>query len=104
MNGQHIPIPIPSAAAPSDGEALHVEDFGEMWVQYAPGSVTVGGLQIQGSIDGANFFDIGSAFSGATAGTLEVSPKKLTKLRCQKTVDLNAANAVLTLGFFSLND
>lgn len=104
MNGQHIPIPIPTASAPSDGEALRVEDFSDMWIQYHPGAVTVGTMQIQGSIDGENFFDIGSAFSGATPGTLEVTPKKLTSLRCRKTVDLNASDARLTLGFFVVSD
>lgn len=104
MKGESIGIPIPAAAAPSNGDPIRVEDFVDMWIQFNTGTATVGGLQVQGSIDGVNFFDVGSAFAAGTSGTLEVSPKKLHRLRLRKTVDFDQPDATLTLGAFNAND
>ncbi len=83
------------AGAPQD-----VRDLSAMWLQLATVSgAPTGTIQIEGTIDGEHYFNVGSALTAD--GTLEVSPPKLTRLRANVTVQIADGVWLLTLGAFN---
>jgi len=98
MRGETYSIAL--TVAGGVGAAQNVEDLTDMWLQLATvsGSPT-GTIQIEGSIDGEHFFNVGTALTAS--GTLEVSPKKLKRLRANVTGAISGGVWALTLGAFN---
>ncbi len=65
---------------PGPGEEFFVADYTSMYLQLATVEDNpYGSIQIEGTIDGEHWFSIGDPLT--EDGTLEVVPRKLTKLR-----------------------
>lgn len=95
MRSQVFELEIPTAAAPSTGTALATRDLASKWAQLS-GAFTVGALTLQGSIDGASFFDLSSG-SKSAKGLFEVV-EHVAFMRVSKTTDFDAAVALHLIG------
>lgn len=70
------------------------KDFG-VQVNYS-GTITTASIQLQGSIDGTNFFNIGSAYTTTTSGYFAVTNQPVRFVRVAVTIT-GGGNASLFL-------